>query len=132
MQRLCTVVSGTHCYPVPIQDLGDIVWMDPCKGKGGHTALMICGWTVDLDTGNFLQALEGIFGDLMFMSGDVLHADRIEIVDCGAEANRFRNGRSAGLKLVGKRVWTERTQLYFLDHVASTQKRRHILKQFSL
>ncbi len=74
--------------------------MDSLQRERGDSPFMICGGTEQLHAGDFLQALQRIRGDFVFMRGDVIHAKRGEIIHCRAKTDRFSNGGRACFKFM--------------------------------
>ena len=72
-----------------------------------YPALMLRIGTKQFHSWNFLQALERILRDLMFVCGDVVQAYGGKIICRRAEADRFCDGRSSSLEFMRQGVWTK-------------------------
>src|SRR5829696_4109990 len=122
------MMSRADGNPILIQDLRHIMRMHAFECERSHPALVLGIGTKKLYPRNLLQTLERVFRNFMLMRCNRFHAERGEIIHCRAETNRLCNGRRPCFEFMRERVWTERTQFHFLNHVAATKERWHFFE----
>ena len=66
--------TGADSDPVPVQDLRHIVRVNAFEGERRHAAFILGGGTENLYPGDFLEALEGVLGDLVLVLGNCVHS----------------------------------------------------------
>ena len=84
----------------------------PTKRKAGHGA----------------QPVERVVEQVVLVGRDVGHADRLDIVDRGAEPDRVGDVAGAGLELLRRLLVDALLEGDVLDHVAAALPRRHRLE----
>src|SRR5258708_37985383 len=81
-QRLRTVMAGSHGYSNPlVENGGQVVRVNITQCKGYHTAAQCCRGSINGQTWDLLELLQGIAGQFLFVAEHVLHAQRREIID---------------------------------------------------
>ena len=74
------------------------------------------------------QAVKRISEQPVLVGGDIGHADRVEIVDGGAEPDRVGDGAGAGLELLRRLLVDALLEGHVLDHAAAALPGRHGLE----
>ncbi len=126
------MVAGTHTDVVLIQNLGDVVWMHRAVFDAQDAAA--AGWfgrTVDDDlvAVTFGQRPHRIRGELGFMFSHDVHADGVEVVDGGSEADGLADHRRPGFELPGELVRGESLFGHLKDHLAAAEEGGHGLEE---
>ena len=82
--------------------------------------------------GDLAERLPGVLEQEALVLAHVLHAQRLQVVDGGAQANRLGDGRRAGLELGGYRVPLRLLEGDPNDHAAAGHEGRHRLQQLAV
>ena len=116
------MVSRAHAYGLAVAQLGDVMRVDALDREGDDAAAMVeVGRPEEADVLDLGQPLERVGGELALVGADVLHADRSQVVDGGAEADGLGRGGGAGLELEGQLV---PGRALALDSARSCDRRR--------
>src|SRR3954469_9144127 len=88
-QRLAAVVAGADCNAFAVEDLRDVVRMDPFDVEGDDPGSPVGRGAVGLHPRQLGQLLEAVGGELVLVLLDRFQADLADVVDCGPEADRL-------------------------------------------
>src|SRR5699024_10576113 len=92
------VVTHADGHALIVENLTQVMRVDTIHGEAqGAATVLRGGRTHDLHTGNTLQLLQGVGGELMFMGGDGLHADLGEHLHRGTEPDNLAGHLGARL-----------------------------------
>ena len=91
--------------------------MEGCQSSA--IGLLIGRWTKDAQPIDALQPLKQMPGEVLLPGVDAIQANRLEVVEGSAHADRLADGRSAGLKFVRKPCPGAVVQVHVLDHFAA-------------
>src|SRR6478609_1572448 len=81
------VVADPDRDALLVEDLADVVRVDVTEREGDRRAAVDGRARADdPQIGHLVQALDGVGGDRVLVRGDLVHADRRQVVDGGAEA----------------------------------------------
>ena len=124
-QRLRAVMSGPNGDAVMVDDRRNVMRMRTIHGEGHDTRLAGSGadQVQPLDS---RQALMRVAQNLLLMRADRLHADRLHIVDGGAERDRLGDGGRSRLEANGRLGIGRFFDGDPVDHVAAAKERRHV------
>src|SRR3954452_12844065 len=124
------VVTDTDRDALFVEDLAHVVRVDVAEREGDRRAPVLGrGGADDPEAGDLRQALDRVLGERVLVGEDLVHADRLEIVDGRAQTDRLRDRRGARLELVRRRGVRRRVHRHGLDHLAAAQERRQVLQE---
>ena len=75
------------------------------------------------------EPFEHVRGERALVRAHALHPELVEVVDRGAQADRLRDRRRAGLELPRQLVPGGALEVHGGDHVAAGEERRHLLEE---
>ena len=84
------------------------------------------GRAVELDARHLREPAERVGGELVLVRLDRLQADRLEVVDRRAEADRLRHRRRSRLELVRQLAPRRLLEAHRADHVPAGEERLHL------
>ena len=128
-QRLGAVVAGADGDALPVEDLRDVVRMDPGDVERDDPGTPLDGRPEDADPVELGELGQRVLGQLVLVPLDRVEADLVEVVDRDAEAVGLRNRGCAGLELVRQLVPARAVERDGADHLAAEVERRHLLEQ---
>src|SRR5262249_46991873 len=102
-ERLGAVVAGPQGDSFLIQDRADVVRVDAVEYEGNRSGFLP-GRTDEAYAGDLQQSFRRIHQELVLVSGDVLQADLLHVVQGGAETDDAGDVGCAGFKLVRQDV----------------------------
>src|SRR2546426_912186 len=122
-------MSSPNGYATLVQNRGDIVRMQVLDVEGNHTAAFVGFWPVQLDIGGLAHLLQGITDQEMLVGLYRFHAQPLQILDRGCQADTLGNRGCTSLKFPGEIIPTGPLKSYFTDHVATVEERLHLLQE---
>jgi hypothetical protein len=126
------VVAGADADGVLVHDLGEVVGVDVVDGQRQHAAALgrlrraVDGEPVADPLG---EGPQGVGREADLVGPHRLHADAVEVVDGGVEADGLDDRRGAGLEPGRRGVGREAVEVDGEDHPAAAQERGHGLEQ---
>ena len=93
------MLADAHRNALAVENGADIVGMDAFQHEGYHPGLVL-GIADDAQAVDRLQLFGGIDQQIVLVGGNRLQPDRLYIVDGGAKADGFDEGRRAGLEFM--------------------------------
>src|SRR5919112_2075552 len=107
--------------------------MDVTNVERYHTTSILCArWTIERYASDPSYLVKCVLGQLDFMLSDPVHANVVQIVNCGSKTNDVCNIGSSTLEFVGKVVVPCLILVDLLYHIASSYKGWHLFKDFLL
>ena len=116
--------AGTHRDAGAVDDGRDIVRMGALDLEGDDRPLVL-GRAENAQRVDLAQALMGILDQRGLVRPDARLADRVDIVDGGAEPDRLHDRRRAGLEPVRRLAIGDAVLEHLADHLAAAVERRH-------
>ena len=90
------------------------------------------GWRTDhLQPGDFSKALACVRRQRGVVGGNILAAERFDVIDRGAQADRLADRGSAGLEFVRRFLERARFERDGDDHLAAAVPRRHAFEKLA-
>ena len=88
------------------------------------------GGAEDVEAVDFAESFVGVAGEFVFVAGDFVEADRVEVIDRGAERDGGGDRRRAGFEFGRQLGGREAVGPDAVDHAAAAEERRHRVEQF--
>ncbi len=84
------------------------------------------GLALDMQPVQARQALGGVIAQIVFVSGDSLHADILHVANGLRHTNNLGDGRRPSLEFMRRDVVSDLVFMDVADHVASAMPRAHL------
>ncbi len=133
MERLRAVVPGADGDRLAVEERGHVMGMDARQVEGHDAGPVVDrGRAIDLDVRHvLLKRLERVSGQCPLVGANMVHADRGQVIERGAEADGGGDVRRAGLEFPGHVVEGRAAKVDLADHLAAAHERRHLLEQLA-
>ena len=96
------VMAGAYGDALAVEGGADVFGAVAIEDEGEHTGFFF-GGADEAEAGNGLQGAGGVGQEVVLVAGDVGHADAVEVVDGGAEADGVGDVAGAGFEAAGRR-----------------------------
>src|SRR3954467_13011970 len=123
-QRHYAMGAGTNRNAGAVDDGGDVVRMRALHLER-HDWTLVLRRAENPDRIDLAQPLVGVGRNGGLVGANARLADRIDVVDGGAETDRLDDRRRAGLEAVRRLAIGDAVLEHVADHLASAVKRRH-------
>src|SRR5882757_6305297 len=116
--------AGTHRDAGAVDDGRDIVRVRVLELERNDRTLLL-GGADDAQRVDLAQPVVRIGDDLVLVRADARLADRLDVIERGAEPDRLHDRRRAGLELMRRIAISNAILEYLADHLAAAVERRH-------
>src|SRR4030095_14847751 len=96
-------VAARRCDPLPVKDRADVVRVNAFDHEGKYRGFFF-GGADNLEPGDLGQGFGSIEQELVLVGGNLVHTDRVEVIDRRAESDAARDIGRTGFELVGEVV----------------------------
>ena len=131
MQRHSTMVSCANGDPVAIEQLSDVVRVNPLNDKTDDAGFVIQAGAEQFHSVDCQQHFVRPAGERVLVRGNRFQADTLQIINCGAQPDGRHNRRRACFEFGRQLGRLEAALPHAANHAAAPQKRRHGIEQFA-